>query len=67
LFKDTDNKFDRLHAEEQACMRKILEKKHAKEQVEQKDEILEAKIKAYEELFGGRKLKDIENERKALQ
>jgi len=66
MFKDTDNKFDHLHAEEQACMKKILEKKHAKEQIDQKHEILEAKIKAYDELFGGRKMKDIEHEKKAF-
>lgn len=48
-------------------MKKILEKKHAKEQIDQKNEILEAKIKAYDELFGGKKMRDIENEWKALQ
>ena len=52
MFKDTDNKFDRLHTEEQACMKKILEKKHAAEQINNKNEILESKIIAYEELFG---------------
>jgi hypothetical protein len=31
MFKETDNKFDKLNAEENACMRKILEKKHAAE------------------------------------
>jgi hypothetical protein len=52
MFKETDNKFDKLHTEEQACMKKILEKKHASEQIQQKNDILEAKINAYEELFG---------------
>lgn len=31
MFRETDNKFDKLHTEEQACMKKILEKRHAHE------------------------------------
>jgi hypothetical protein len=50
--REMDLKLDKLHKEEEAALLQNLEKRHAREQVQLKNDLLEEKIKAYDEIFG---------------
>ena len=49
--RELDLNMDRLHKEEEAALMQTLEKRNAKESIQLRNDLLEEKIKAYNELF----------------
>ena len=49
--RELDLNLDKLHKEEEAALMQSLEKKNAKEAIQLKNDLLEEKMKAYNELF----------------
>ena len=49
--RDLEANMDNLHKEEEAALLKSLEKRHAREAIQLKNDLLEEKINAYNELF----------------
>ena len=67
MLKETDHMLSQHHVEEQAIMKKILERRHAQEHSDMKEKILDMRHKAYIELFGALKDREVENEKRALE
>lgn len=60
--RDLDANLDNLHKEEEAALLKSLEKRHARESIQLKNDLLEEKINAYNELFRNQNRKGHEDE-----